>query len=162
MDIFKAISEAKSSVERNKKLYEDADTQGVAVITKCQTYETRKGEVLAFVDLMIKEATGKGEAPAPGSLRTVAFDPKDEFGIVRLRTFIVRVLGVDEKTVSKEDMHDTSIAVFKENAFVGFKVRYVVRPHTTKKGVLTSVVDFFHVPGQTPEVVDAERKALGV
>lgn len=162
MDIFKAIAAAKASADRNPPLYEDKDTQGIAVIAKCKQFESRAGDNLAVVEISIKEASGKGNAPAPGSIRSIMFGLEKEEDLGRLKTFILRVLGVNEKEVSPEDLADTVKAIFTEQAFSGFRFRYEVRPHTTKKGVLTSVVDFFHVPGQTPEVVDAERKALGV
>lgn len=162
MDIFAAIAGAKASAERNPPLYEDKDTQGVAVIAKCKQFESRAGDNLAVIELSIKEATGKGTAPAPGSIRSLMFGLDKEEDLGRLKTFILRVLGVTEKEVNPQDLADTVRAIFQDQAFAGFRFRYEVRPHTTKKGVLTSVVDFFHVGGQTPEVVAEERKALGV
>lgn len=161
MDIFSAIASAKASAERNPPLYQDKDTAGVAVVNKCKQFESRAGDQLVVVEVLLKEVTGKGAVPAPGSTRSIMFGLEKEEDLGRLKTFILRVLGYSEKEVSPSDLIDTVKSIFNEGALRGFKFRYEVLPHTTKKGVQTSVVNFFHVPGQSPESVEEERKALG-
>lgn len=160
MDIFQAIAQSKANSERNPKLYEDHDTEGKAIIGKVSQLTSRTGDNLALVEVSIKEAAGTN-APAPGSTRAIMFglDTEDDLG--RLKTFILRVLGVSEKEVSPTDLRDTVKSVFDDQAFKGFIFRYKVREHTKKDKTTTWVVDYFHVPGQTPESVAAERKALG-
>ena len=160
MDIFDAIAAAKANSERNPKLYEDHDTEGVAVITKTSQLDTRKGDKLALFEVTIKSAAG-GNAPAPGSTRAIMFGLETEEDLGRLKTFVLRVLGVNEKEVSPVDLRDTIKSIFTDQAFKGFQFGYKVRLHTKKDKSTTWVVDYTHRSGQTPESVAAERKALG-